>query len=216
MTLSPYTKRSLVTLWEWGGAMVGRLFYFPYLWRFRMVGPHSGRLHLGCGSNRFPGWINADILPGADLILFMERRLPFKDGSLQRIYSEHVLEHVSFETGIRFLRDANRALAPGGVIRIAMPDLDDLIDGYQGDWRRFDWVNWPQHAFIRTRAEMINIAFRWWGHKHLYNQEELLRALAEAGFSQVRFVERGWSEMADLCGLERRLDSKLVAEAVKG
>ena len=215
MKLSPYRERSLVALWEWAGAMLGRLLYFPYLLRFRLVGRHSGRLHLGCGNHRLPGWINADILPGSDLILFMEYRLPFKDESLQRIYSEHVLEHVPLEIGIRFLRDAHRALASGGVIRIAMPDLDDLIEGYREDWRRFDWVNWPQHAFIQTRAEMLNIAFSWWGHKHLSNQEELLRILNSAGFSEVRFVEPSRSEFTDLCGLESRADSKLIAEAIK-
>ena len=96
-----------------------------------------------------------------------------------------------------------------------MPDLDDLIDGYQNDWRRFDWVNWPQFEFIQTRAEMINIAFRWWGHRHLYNKEELSRALSEAGFSHFYFVEHGQSEYADLQGLETRADSKLIAEAIK-
>jgi len=62
---------------------------------------------------------------------------------------------------------------------------------------------------------MINIAFRWWGHQHLYNREELSRALSEAGFSCFYFTEQGQSDYADLQDLETRADSKLIAEAIK-
>jgi predicted SAM-dependent methyltransferase len=194
---------------------LARILYYPYLLsHFLSRGRSLRRLHVGCGTNRFDGWINADIDPLADLIIFLQRRLPFPSRYLECIYSEHVLEHVSYRTAVTFFTEARRVLKPGGVIRVAMPDLDDLVDGYVRDWHRFDWVNWPQFSFIKTRAEMINIAFRWWGHQHLYNREELERALCEAGFSEIRFVSWGHSSVTDLCGLETRADSKLIAEAV--
>ena len=96
-----------------------------------------------------------------------------------------------------------------------MPDLDDLIDGYQNDWQRFDWIGWPEFSFIETKAEMINIAFRWWGHKHLYNRAELKRALLKAGFHCFQFERIGESQYDDLKGLETRIDSKLIVEAIK-
>lgn len=193
-----------------------RLLYYPYRVRYSLfLKGRAPRLQIGCGKNRFDGWINADISLRSDLIIFLESRLPFRDNSLQRIYMEHVLEHVSYPVGTAFLKETLRVLQPGGVVRIAMPDLDDLIEGYCEDWRRFDWVRWPEFSFIKTRAEMINIAFRWWGHRHLYNQEELTRAFTEAGFRQLHFVENGESSYKDLQGLETRRDSKLVAEAVK-
>ena len=192
------------------------LLFYPYALRHRLSLKNKlQRLQVGCGLNYFENWINADIHPKADLIVFLHKRLPFKDNSLNRIYSEHVLEHASYATGVFFLKEAFRTLEPGAVLRIAMPDLDDLIDGYQKDWRRFDWVNWPEFEFIQTKAEMINMAFRWWGHRHLYNKEELSRALSEAGFTHFYFVEHGQSEYADLQGLETRADSKLIAEAIK-
>ena len=45
--------------------------------------------------------------------------------------------------------------------------------------------------------------------------EELARALSEARFERVEFVERMQSRHEDLRGLETRLDSKLVVEATK-
>ncbi|UCG17321.1 MAG: methyltransferase domain-containing protein [Phycisphaerales bacterium] len=197
-------------------AFAALLAYYPYKWRMRLGRQMPTRLHVGCGRNSFPGWINADTTPRAELIVFLERRLPFANDTLDRIYSEHVLEHVPYETGVFFLKEAFRTLRPGGCVRIAMPDLQDLVAGYcNGDWKRFDWVNWPEHAFIVTRAEMINVAFRWWGHQHLYDRQELSRALLEAGFEDFRFVRNGESELGDLRGLETRLDSTLVAEATK-
>ena len=189
---------------------------YPYIMRHRISSKSKiTRLQVGCGKNHFPEWINADIHPRSDLIVFLQKRLPFKDNYLSRIYSEHVLEHVIYTTGVSFLKEAKRTLQPGGVLRIAMPDLDDLIDGYQNDWQRFDWVSWPEFSFIETKAEMINIAFRWWGHKHLYNKEELERALLEAGFNCFHFKRNGESQYDDLKGLETRIDSKLIVEAIK-
>jgi predicted SAM-dependent methyltransferase len=201
---------------ELTNAILCRLLYYPCLVRYYVfLRRRPRRLQIGCGENRFEGWINADISPRSDLIIFLQRKLPFQDNFLQRIYMEHVLEHVSYPVGIAFLKEAFRVLQQAGVIRIAMPDLDDLIEGYREDWRRFDWVNWPEYSFIKTRAEMINMAFRWWGHRHLYNREELARALGEAGFRRFSFVKNGESIYEDLRGLETRLDSKLVVEAVK-
>jgi predicted SAM-dependent methyltransferase len=196
--------------------LLSRALYYPYLVRFFLFAKDKPRrLHVGCGRNYFDGWINADIDLRAELIIFLEKKSPFPNDSLDRIYSEHVLEHVSYQSGVFFLRQAYRTLRPGGVIRLAMPDLDDLIDGYQRDWRRFDWINWKEYSFIKTKAEMINVAFRWWGHQHLYNREELARALNEAGFSEFAFLEHSQSRYDDLKGLETRLDSKLIVEAVK-
>lgn len=190
------------------------LLYHPYRWRMALRRNAPRRLQVGSGSNRLEGWINADIAPSADVIVFMERRLPFPDASLDRIFLEHVLEHASFETGLGFLREARRVLRPDGVIRIAVPDLEDLVRGYLADdWRRFDWVNWPEHSFIRTRAQMINIGFRWWGHQYLYDRQDLSRILDEAGFKGIEFVDLGQSRHADLRNLETRPDSTLIVEA---
>lgn len=175
----------------------------------------STRLHVGCGTVKLKGWINADLDPRAQLVINIKHNLPFPENYLDRIYSEHVLEHVPVECGLAFMKEAYRTLKPGGIIRIAMPDLDDIVDGYTNGWKRFDWVHWPGHKFIETKAEMINIAFRWWGHQYLYNSEELDRRLREAGFSAITFCDHGASEHQDLKNLETRADSRLVVEATK-
>lgn len=191
--------------------------YYPFKWRLALRQELPCRLHVGCGQNQFPGWVNADITVKAEVIVFLQKRLPFGDGTLDRVYCEHVLEHVPYETAVFFLREVLRVLRPGGLARIAVPDLEDIVNGYHhDDWKsRFDWVNWPDLSFISTRAEMINIAFRWWGHRHLYDREELARALTDAGFRNYQYVRNGESEYEDLRGLETRPDSTLIVEAAK-
>jgi len=176
----------------------------------------SIKLNIGCGKVKLPGWVNIDIEPGADLVLDVRHKLPFDDNSVDYIFNEHFFEHLSFEEGLKTLRDFHRCLKVGGVLRIAMPNLDDLIQKYNTDWKKQDWLYQPEYEFIETRGMMINIALRWWGHKYSYNEEDLRRHMVKAGFREVIKCEKARSEHAELCGLETtRLDPELILEAVK-
>jgi len=95
-----------------------------------------------------------------------------------------------------------------------MPSLDVLLDQCcKGLWRDQDWLRWPGFEFIETRAEMLHIAFRWWGHSWLYDREELHRRLQEAGFERFRDMEWGQSGYEQLSDRETRKDSLLICEA---
>jgi predicted SAM-dependent methyltransferase len=173
------------------------------------------KLHLGCGTVRLDGWVNIDLETRADLKLDVRRPLPFGDGAAKLIYHEHLMEHLTVEEGTACLRDWFRLLAPGGVLRIATPDLAYVVERYQGDWHDQAWLRLPEYAFIRTRAEMMNVSFRWWGHRYLYDGEELERRMRDAGFDPVRRCALRQSVVRELAGLETRDDSKLILEGVK-
>ncbi len=175
------------------------------------------RLHLGCGKVRFEGWVNmdADDVPGTvDLVWDLRDGIPAADATCEYIYSEHVLEHFPVDAGVSLLRECRRALRPDGVLRVAMPSLDAVLEKVcRGDWRDQDWLRWPEYGFVKTRAEMLNILFRWWGHEWLYDDEELIRRLREAGFEEIRRLPHGSSDASELRGRETRADSLLVCEA---
>jgi len=189
--------------------------FLPRSFLFRLRCPAKDKLHIGCGKNILPGWVNADITPCSEVIVFLQWRLPFENESLSLVFSEHVLEHASLSVGRKHLREVHRTLRVGGTVRIAMPDLDDIVDCYREDWRKAAWVNWPEFSFVQSRAEAINMAFREWGHQYLYNREEIVRLLTESGFKKIEFVKHGESTNPDLRGLETRADSKLIVEAYK-
>jgi len=46
------------------------------------------------------------------------------------VFSSHLIEHLHRDEALALLRDAHRALRPGGVCRIVTPDLAGLVDAY--------------------------------------------------------------------------------------
>ena len=176
------------------------------------------RLHFACGKVRLPGWINIDRDQASEIIdVSWDVRQPFPiaDGSCEYIFHEHFLEHLTVPEGLAFLHECRRLLAPGGVLRVAMPDLAECVrQYYEDDWRQ-PWMKKYGYEWIQTRAETINIAFRDWEHKWLYDREELHRRLRESGFATIRDCARLESDVLALRGLETREESLLVCEAIK-
>jgi predicted SAM-dependent methyltransferase len=175
--------------------------------------PGPLRLCLGSGSAPIADWLNLDLEGRPDLRWDLRKPLPFASASVDRIYSEHFIEHLDHRDGASLLRDCRRLLKADGVLRIATPDLPALVEAYRGDWQDQDWLRWPGHEWIDSAAKMLNQCFQGWGHKFLYDAKELEGALTEAGFTEIRRCKIGESSHAELSGLETRLDSLLIFEA---
>lgn len=176
------------------------------------------KLHIGCGRNYFNGWINIDNnsdnnITKLDLNLDLRNPLPFKDDSVDFIYNEHFLEHLTAAEGLKALIEFRRVLKPGGMLRISMPDLEESVNNYNNK----DWIpgDCGPLGVLKTRAEYLNICFRWWGHQWLYDWDELDRRLQEAGFSEIKQCKLRESDIPELVGLETRDESILIAEAIK-
>lgn len=75
-------------------------------------------IHLGCGTRRLNGWLNLDA-PNYDIT----RPLPWKDGSVDAFYLEHVIGSVTPAQACRFFTEAFRSLKPGGVLRLSFRDV---------------------------------------------------------------------------------------------
>ncbi|TVS19508.1 MAG: methyltransferase domain-containing protein [Gammaproteobacteria bacterium] len=167
-------------------------------------------LHVGCGPNRMPGWINTDFESGhpVDFDLDITKPLPFPDACLDAIYAEEVIEHVELDEGRIFLAEARRILKPGGVMRLTTPGADECCRIYLGmeerkadEWGQF-WLNQQEFS-----PEMwLNSCFNFYGHKHIYSGAQLQRELIRAGFGETRFCKPHVSEsgIVELSGLERR------------
>ena len=154
------------------------------------------RLHIGCGQQSLPGWINIDNqgLPGVDQVLDVRRGLPFS--GVATIYAEHFLEHLALDDGLAFLAECRRVLLPDGVLRLSTPNLDwVMLTHYRG----------PDASSDDAREDCfrINRAFHGWGHQFLYNATTLESVLAAAGFARADRCSYGKSERPELAGLER-------------
>jgi len=174
------------------------------------------KLNIGCGDVYLPGWINIDLDSSrADLKHDLRTPLPYEDNSISFIYNEHFIEHVTVNEAVNIMKEFHRVLKKNGVMRIATPDLDYLIFKYIFRWKHQDWIKKYGYDWIKTKAEMLNICFREWGHQYIYNEEELKRRLQEAGFKQIYREKLNKSKYSELKNRETRTDSKLILEALK-
>jgi predicted SAM-dependent methyltransferase len=171
------------------------------------------KVHIGCGSIILDGWLNTDLdAPNTDRRVDITQPLPFQIDSVKFIYLEHVIEHIERTEAAYFLSELLRVLSPGGVARISTPNLDVLIDAYiRGDISRYGDIWQPT-----TSCRLLNEGMRSWGHKFLYDANELVLIGREAGFMHSVFAEYGKSRYPELCGLESRpFNGELIIEYTK-
>ena len=84
-------------------------------------------LHMGCGPNIFPGFINVDKFDIREGVTNWDLGNPLvEDNSVDAIYPSHSLEHLNIRDGIRALRNWHRVMKHGGVLYLAVPDLKEI------------------------------------------------------------------------------------------
>jgi predicted SAM-dependent methyltransferase len=169
------------------------------------------KLQLGAGGTLLPGWLSTDLdpkLPGL-VRLDATRRFPFDDETFDVIYAEHMVEHVTWRQGQRMLAECRRVLRPGGVLRLATPDLAALVRLYRGEAGPdgHHYLRWASRRYLSKIDHVhpvfvINNAMRNWGHTFLYDQEVLTLALIDAGFVDIERRAFGESDHEALRGIE--------------
>ncbi|WP_250632757.1 class I SAM-dependent methyltransferase [Rhodoflexus caldus] len=90
-------------------------------------------VNLGCGSHFDVRWINIDFISSNNYVIShnLINGIPLSDNSVSVVYHSHVLEHFSKAQAIDFINECYRVLKHGGIIRIATPDLERIIQDYQ-------------------------------------------------------------------------------------
>jgi predicted SAM-dependent methyltransferase len=169
------------------------------------------KLQVGCGANLLSGWLNSDTRPLTAAVMFLDatKRFPFEDDTFDYVFSEHMIEHVSFRDGMFMLGECFRILKPGGRIRISTPDIDFLMRLYArpGDELHRAYVKWATQRFIRDApldhpVFVINNFFRDWGHRFIYSKDIMAAALTSLGFLTPEFLPISGSRDPHLAGLE--------------
>lgn len=180
-------------------------------------------LHCGSARELARGWVNTDqrhleawdetaTAPGrlariqGDLhyLEFDSREpYPFEDGSFEWAHAEHFIEHLKLEEVIGWLTDVRRVLKPGGHVRLSTPDLRRYVEGYldrgngffEEHRRRLSGMRVFKDAGVPDRPGwMVNQIFFRWGHKWIFDFEEIRFAAEQAGFDPAGVIQRSFGE----------------------
>lgn len=175
------------------------------------------RMNWGCGPRPVPGWINSDLLsaPGIDVIADIRDGLPLESGSLQYIASIHALQELPYLDVVPALRELRRVLAPEGVLRLALPDLERGLAAYL--------ENRPEYFYIpdeetQTISGKFIVQLTWYGSSRcMFTYEFAEELLLRAGFSRVErcAYRRTAGPYPEIVELDDRERESLFVEAVK-
>jgi SAM-dependent methyltransferase len=107
------------------------------------------KVNLACGSTLISGdgWLNFDYVPSSPAVHKADLlgRLPLETSSVSLVYSSHFLEHIPYSDVPSFLAECYRILQPGGVLRLVLPDFENLCRAYlehreQGNHGEADFI----------------------------------------------------------------------------
>ena len=150
-------------------------------------------LNLGCGPVRYPEWV-------------MDATKPWKcpDNYWDGIFTEHVLEHLSYKDAIFAIGECYRTLKPGAWLRISVPDIDKFI-GFEHLKDKY-----------QRRPVAVSVAAQHFEHRSVWDVSLMMEVVAECGFTNIREIEFG-------CGTDEKLikdqevrrDESLYVEAQK-
>jgi predicted SAM-dependent methyltransferase len=200
-------------------------------------GPGPYKLEIGAGRNGRRGWLATDLHArddvGGDPVIALDatKGFPLPSDSFDFIYTEHMIEHISFEHGVHMLGECHRVLKPGGTLRVVTPSIEFLYRVTSSDRtpledRYREWslgVSLPS-APSTTNALFLNNFMRAWGHTFVYDNDTLRLAMQLAGFERVAMCDLNESEhpqLRDLANESRMPDGflaleSMVIEGVKG
>ncbi|CAB4916476.1 unannotated protein [freshwater metagenome] len=142
------------------------------------------RANLGAGEKPLKGYVNTDAraLPEIDVVADV-RKLPFEEGSLEELCSQHLVEHFRFhEFRTVILPYWKKLLASSGQLRVVCPDLSALVNSAATENLSMDQLAVAIFGLQDYSGD---------DHLAMYTPESLTEMLLEAGFAEVEVAAAG-------------------------
>jgi len=150
------------------------------------------KLNIGAGAQPIQGWVNIDRKTGGEAF-----PLPYQSDSIEEIRASHILEHFSFRDAAKALAEWVRVLKPGGVLRIAVPDVDKVLAG-----------NPDERLFHLMGGQTDENDF----HKSAYDHRRLNALMQRCGLVDIKPWQ---SEMEDCASLPISLNLQGTKQGVE-
>ncbi|MGE0485915.1 MAG: methyltransferase domain-containing protein [Gammaproteobacteria bacterium] len=165
---------------------------------FRREPPERGSprlLNLGAGPLYYKDWINADDFAfkrsirerafSPDWRLDITRPWKCRNDFWDGIFSQHVIEHVSYADAVHVLEECHRTMKPGAWLRVSVPDARIFAAGYLQQAPSI-----AGYAFLKP-ALALSFLTQMHYHKSTWDADLMCALLEEIGFESVREVVFG-------------------------
>ena len=171
-------------------------------------------IEVGSGSKKGKGeWITIDLNEESDLQWNLVKGIPFPDQSINKIYSSHFFEHLSYKETQLFLDECKRVLKPNGKFLICVPNARLYLMAYaSGEVLDPNTFFGHEPAYNHTtRMDYVNYtAYMDGEHKYMFDEENLIHILNAKGLRNAHL--RPFDPELDM--IERDFES-IYAEAEK-
>lgn len=197
------------------------------------------RLNFGCGLEVTQGWVNFDVIEAPGVItpeverrevkqsayeierhgrvyerLFDQRTwsIPLEDGSIDLAVANHSLCAIEHLLVPHWLGELARVLAPGGVLRILVPDIVAAFRAYErGDVAWFPTLNTPGVDAALTAY------LTWWSeNRSVFTVPSLVALVQDAGLiASTGPAKHSMSEDPAIYALDSRLEESIIVEGIK-
>jgi len=138
------------------------------------------KLDICGGSAPKNGFLNVDIdFDVADIVADISESLPFRNESVDEIWSCHTIEHFTKEKGIEILDEFWRVLKQNGILNIACPCLKSICKAYLSRDLDMKKIQWYLHGAQTNQYDF---------HEIVWDVEWLAIFLRRTGFKNVREV----------------------------
>ena len=89
-------------------------------------------VNLGCGGRFINEWTNFDFISNSPFVkqVNLIKGIPLESEEVDFVYHSHVLEHFDKSQGEHFIRECYRVLKKEGVLRVVVPDLEQIAINY--------------------------------------------------------------------------------------
>lgn len=159
------------------------------------------KIQFCCGTVKLDGWENYD----AEMDI--SKHLIFENESVDYIYIEHGIEHITQKEAWDFLEECYRILKHGGKIRVAFPDIYQIVIANSREYNYFitglaESMKMPFHKSIDMK-ETIRTMFLGLNHKSAWTSGLMQGFLEGAGFVYILSCKVGESPDRELCNLEQ-------------
>lgn len=204
--------------------------------------PHGPQLNLGCGPVQPAGWINIDgshrawlasRWPRLDTALVrlgvfsptdfgrqttygnLFKPLPYPSNSVAAIYAGELWEHFTFADAARLTAECRRVLAPGGVLRVCVPDGQVFWRHYLRLIDQGDVAALRAHVALFFGEICTKPTFGSYGHFHKwqFDEPQLVDLFCSAGLQEVARMAYHDSRIPNVTEVER--SAFLIVEGVK-